>query len=232
MNSLPFALAFFWGLAGGFSHCIGMCGVFVVAYSGSPEPGSSSHRVPPVRHFLFHLGRLCTLALLGALAGVVGGITHPWAHAAGVFSLVSGIILLGLAVGFAGLIPWFHIPEPDVLGAGGGFGRRLFLKALQNRSSLKPLLIGLFVGLLPCGLTYQALVAAAVSGRALPAAATMVLFGLGTIPGLLLLGFFGSVFLGGLFMKPKFRSSMTLVAAAFMAAMAIAFIIRGWQYLN
>ena len=229
MNSLPFTLAFLWGLAGGFSHCIGMCGVFVVAYSGSPEPGSS--RVPPVRHFLFHFGRLCTLSLLGALAGIAGGITHPWGHAAGVFGLVCGIALVCLAIGFAGFIPWFHIPEPDVMGAGGGFGRRLFLKALQNRSALKPLLIGVFVGLLPCGLTYQALVAAAVTGRPGPAALTMALFGLGTIPGLLILGFFGSVFLGGLLMKPRFRSSMTYVAAAIMAVMGIAFIIRSWPYL-
>jgi sulfite exporter TauE/SafE len=81
MNSLPFALAFFWGLAGGFSHCIGMCGVFVVAYSGSPEPGKT--HIPPIRHVLFHMGRLITLGLLGAIAGVLGGVTHSWATAAG-----------------------------------------------------------------------------------------------------------------------------------------------------
>lgn len=232
MNSLPYALVFFWGLAGGFSHCIGMCGVFVVAYSGSPEPGSANNRVPLVRHFLFHFGRLCTLVILGAIAGFAGEITHLWAHAAAVFSLASGIILLGLSTAFAGFIPWFHIPEPDVLGAGGGVGRRLFLKALKNKSALKPLLIGLFVGLLPCGLTYQALVAAAVSGHPGSAAITMLLFGVGAIPGLLTLGLFGSVFLGGILMKPRFRSSMTLVAAAFMAAMAVAFIVRGWQYIG
>ena len=229
MNLLPFVLAFFWGLTGGFSHCIGMCGVFVVAYSGSPEPGKS--RVPPIRHFLFHFGRLCTLMLLGALAGLAGSITHAWGQAAGVFSLISGIVLLGLAVGFAGIVPWLHVPEPDVLGAGGGFGRRQFLKALQNKSALKPLLIGFFVGLLPCGLTYQALMAAAVTARPIPAATLMALFCLGTVPGLLILGFFGSVFLGGALMKPAFRSSMTKVAAAIMAVMAVGFIIRGLQYL-
>ncbi len=128
-------------------------------------------------------------------------------------------------------MPWFHIPEPDVLGAGGGAGRNLFLRALQNKSDLKPLFIGFFVGLLPCGLTYQALVAAAVTAKPALAAFTMILFCLGTIPGLILLGFFGSVFLGGILMKPTFRRSMTLVAAAIMAVMALAFIVRGWQYL-
>jgi len=48
-----------------------------------------------------------------------------------------------------------------------------------------PYLIGLFLGLLPCGLLYSALIAAAARGGALDGAAALVLFGIGTAPALL-----------------------------------------------
>lgn len=242
-------LAFSWGLAGGFSHCIGMCGVFVAAYTapsksqdrpGRPsdnrkrdggaavaDPPKPTVAVQPVRHLLFHAGRLATLTLLGVIAGAVGDIGHRWAEAQGAIGIAAGIAMLGLALGFAGIVPWFRIPEPDILGAGGGVLRRLFLRALKSENSLRPLLIGAFVGLLPCGLTYQALIPAATSGSIPRATEIMDLFCLGTIPGLLTLGIFGSVIFGGALMRPAFRNAMTKVAAAIMAVMGLMFIWRG-----
>jgi len=239
-------LAFSWGLAGGFSHCIGMCGIFVASYTTSSRPiaidtsrgaggrGTAVAERPKVenpaeRHIMFHLGRMFTLTLLGAIAGAIGDIGHIWAQAQGAISIVAGLVIVGLALGFAGVLPWFRIPEPDVLGAGGGVLRRLFLRALQSENSLKPLLIGGFVGLLPCGLTYQALIPAATSGSILRSMVTMALFCLGTMPGLLTLGFFGNVFLNGRLMEPKFRNTMTKVAAVIMGVMGIVFIFRGFS---
>jgi hypothetical protein len=244
-------LAFSWGLAGGFSHCIGMCGVFVAAYtapttkpkSASPISGDRSasgnttaiadtppkrtKATEPQRHFLFHFGRLFTLTLLGAIAGALGDIGHVWAQAQGVISLIAGVAMVGLALGFAGILPWFRIPEPDVLGAGGGALRRLFLRTLQSQNVLRPLMIGAFVGLLPCGLTYQALIPAATSGSILRAMSIMALFCTGTIPGLLTLGIFGNVLFGGILMRPQFRNAMTKVAAVIMGVMGVMFIMRG-----
>ena len=239
-------LAFSWGLAGGFSHCIGMCGVFVAAYTAPsrPTPARSSPPLPKregeesrsgsskptsgaVRHVLFHAGRLVTLTLLGAVAGAIGAIDHRWAAAQGVVGIAAGAVMIGLALGFAGIVPWFRIPEPDVLGAGGGVLRRLFVRALKSENVLKPLMIGAFVGLLPCGLTYQALIPAATSGSILRAMSIMALFCAGTIPGLLTLGIFGSALFGGLFTRPSFRNAMTKVAAAIMAVMGVVFIVRG-----
>lgn len=263
-------LAFSWGLAGGFSHCIGMCGVFVAAYTGPNSPSSPPVPIPTapnnggegkagsdgepteavaspitysrgrarlyplapvagggVRHLLFHSGRLVSLMALGVVAGAVGDIGHQWASVQGAIGIAAGVVMIGLALGFVGIVPWFRIPEPDVLGAGGGVLRRMFLKALQSRHSLKPFLIGLFVGLLPCGLTYQALIPAADTGSIPRAVEIMALFGLGTVPGLLTLGVFGNALFGGLLTRPTFRSGMTRVAAGIMAIMGVAFIWRG-----
>ena len=215
-------LALGLGLAGGFSHCIGMCGIFVVSYAGgSPRPGGAG------RHLLFHGGRLAALALLGAAGGAIGALGHRWASAQSVVSLAVGLVMLGLALGLAGVFPQFRLPEPDVLGAGGGRGRRVYLRALQSKHGLKPLAVGIFVGFLPCGLTYNALMAT-FTLRPLSGATLMLCFGLGTVPGLLALALFGSALFGGLLTKLPFRIAMTRVSAFFMAVLGLAFLWRGW----
>ncbi|MGI4790043.1 MAG: sulfite exporter TauE/SafE family protein [Janthinobacterium lividum] len=213
-------LALGMGLASGFSHCIGMCGIFVVSYAGVPRKGAG-------RHLLFHGGRLAALGLLGLVGGTIGALGHRWGSAQGMVSLAVGLIMLGLALGLAGIFPNLRLPEPDVLGAGGGRLRRVYLRVLQSKHGLKPLAVGVFVGFLPCGLTYNALMAT-FTLRPLPGALLMLCFGLGTVPGLLALALFGNVLHGGLLTKLPFRVAMTRVSALFMAALGLAFLWRGW----
>ena len=126
MTTTPiYLLAAAWGLAGGFSHCIGMCGIFVVSYAGMPAKGDARRFVHPERHLLFHGGRLLSLAALGVIGGALGDLSHRWAAVQGAVGVAIGLLMVGLALGMAGILPWLRIPEPDVLGAGGGRGRRL-----------------------------------------------------------------------------------------------------------
>ena len=222
-----FLLALGMGLASGFSHCIGMCGIFVVSYAGMPDRNRKRPLLHPLRHIFFHGGRLTALAVLGLAGGAIGAMGHRWASAQASVSLLVGVIMLGLALGLTGLLPGFRLPEPDVLGAGGGRLRRLYLRVLQSRSALKPLGIGVFVGFLPCGLTYNALMAT-FTLQPLSGALLMLLFGLGTIPGLLALALFGNALFGGLLLRLPFRLAMTRVSALFLAALGLAFLWRGW----
>ena len=224
-----YLLALALGLASGFSHCIGMCGVFVVSYAGAPDR-ETGRLVQPARHLLFHGGRLAALATLGLAGGAIGALGHRWASAQGAVSLAVGVVMLGLALGLAGLVPRFRLPEPDVLGAAGGRLRRAYAAVLRSRSAWKPLGVGVFVGLLPCGLTYNALMAT-FTLRPLPGAGLMLCFGLGTVPGLLALALFGRVLFGGLLMTMPFRVAMTRVSAVLMAALGLAFLWRGWTGL-
>ena len=225
-----YLLALMLGLASGFSHCIGMCGIFVVSYAGMPSKGEARRLLHPARHVLFHGGRLAALALLGLAGGMIGALGHRWASAQGAVSLAVGLVMLGLALGLAGFVPRFRLPEPDVLGAGGGRVRRAYSAVLRSHSALKPLGIGIFVGLLPCGLTYNALLAT-FTLRPLSGALLMLCFGLGTVPGLLALALFGNVLFGGLLMRMPFRVAMTRVSALLMAALGLAFLWRGWASL-
>ncbi len=226
LNS-PDILALGMGLASGFSHCIGMCGIFVVSYAGMPDKGEGRRRLRPMRHLLFHGGRLAALSLLGLTGGAIGALGHRWAVTQGILSLTVGLVMVGLALGLAGLLPRFRLPEPDVLGAGGGRLRRIYGRVLRSQNALKPLAVGVFVGFLPCGLTYNALMAT-FTLRPLSGALLMLLFGLGTVPGLLALALFGQTLFGGLLLRLPFRLAMTRVSALFMAALGLAFLWRGW----
>ena len=217
-----YSLAFLLGLASGFSHCIGMCGIFIVSYAGGQTGRGAG------RHVLFHGGRLAALMLLGLAGGAVGALGHRWASAQSGMSFVVGAVMVGLALGLAGIIPKFRLPEPDVLGAGGGVLRRAYLKVLQSKHALKPLLIGVFVGFLPCGLTYNALLPTFTQPSPVFGALLMLSFGLGTVPGLLALAVFGQSLFGGLLTRLPFRVAMTRVSAFFLAALGAAFLWRGW----
>lgn len=219
---IAYALAFGMGLAGGFSHCIGMCGIFVVSSAGGKMgvPGLG-------RHLLFHAGRLAALSGLGLAGGAIGALGHRWASLQSSLSLAVGLGMLGLALGLAGIVPKLRLPEPDILGAGGGRLRRVYRRVLQSQNAFKPLAVGLFVGLLPCGLTYNALIAT-FTLRPFTGALWMLCFGLGTVPGLLALALFGTALFGGLLIKLPFRIAMTRVSALFMAALGLAFLWRGW----
>ncbi len=159
------ALAFLAGLLGG-AHCLGMCGGFVVAAGGR-------------RAWLFHAGRLAGYAILGAAAGLAGAALDLGGAAAGLHRLrfaVSGALLLAFGLALLKLLPrrWL---EPGTAGAGA-----LIARARRRSGGGFPFLLGLPIGLLPCGLLYPMYAAAAGAGSALRGAALLIAFGLGTIP--------------------------------------------------
>jgi len=84
------------------------------------------------------------------------------------------------------LVVWALAALSDLAPFNGG--GRLFSRvagALKGRVPGHPFATGLFLGLLPCGFLYSAVVAAVARGGALQGAAALALFGLGTAPALL-----------------------------------------------
>jgi sulfite exporter TauE/SafE len=92
---------------------------------------------------------------------------------------------------------------------------------LQLDSTTSNLKLGLFNGLLPCGLVYMALLASISMGSILGGALYMFIFGLGTLPMLLAAAYFGKQFKS---MKPALFGK---AVPAFVAFIAILLIVRG-----
>lgn len=168
------------GLLGGFGHCVGMCAPFVLFVSrryAAPDAG----RAAAFRAQLWYTaGRVVTYVLLGALAGALGGVVQLAGALLGLqraASVLAGALLVLWALAaLSDLVPGFS--------AGGRLFGRL-AKAFHGRAPGHPLATGLFLGLLPCGLLYSAVLAAVARGGALEGALALALFGLGTAPALL-----------------------------------------------
>ncbi len=168
------------GLLGGFGHCVGMCSPFVLFVSRryvAPEAG----RAAAFRAQLWYTaGRVLTYALLGALAGALGGVVQLAGALLGLqraASVVAGTVLvLWALVALSDLVPGLE--------SGGSLFAKVAAR-LKGRVPGHPFAIGLFLGLLPCGLLYSAVIAAVARGGPLEGALALTLFGLGTAPALL-----------------------------------------------
>ena len=185
------AALFVLGLAGSVTHCVGMCGPFVLGQVANRLDGAGAisefGRLKAAALLPYHLGRLTTYAALGALAA---GLSQAIVAATGfreflaVMLAMGALVMLGAALGHFRLATGIAAP-----------GRMLaWLRPLFGRpTGLRGYALGLVLGLLPCGLVYGALTVAASTGTAPGGALAMAGFALGTMPALMAAGFAGAL---------------------------------------
>ncbi|CAG4883557.1 conserved membrane protein of unknown function [Georgfuchsia toluolica] len=185
MSNSGFLAIFFIGLLSG-THCVGMCGGIVSALSMQMP-----QRKPTLPlHLTYNAGRLTSYALAGAVMGELGSLSLLLNHAlpvqmvlyvaANLMLLAMGLYLLGVtgAAAFvekAGKWLWPRI-QP------------LSSHFLPVSSVKQAFPLGMLWGWLPCGLVYGVLSMALFTGSAWRGALTLLAFGLGTLPNLLLAG--------------------------------------------
>ena len=173
--------------------------------SASPElPGSKlAEQAPPVRtvaasawfHLWLNLGRLVSYALVGAAIGALGSVLFAGGQMAGVgsslrrvISMTTGLLLIWFGLsqaqpGFLPALPLLH-PGQRIHTSVNGWMLRLSSRA----QPLRPLLLGLLWGLIPCGFLYAGQLRAAETQSWLGGAAVMLAFGAGTLPTMLATG--------------------------------------------
>lgn len=212
----------------GTGHCIGMCGPLVVALPGQTGRFSA--------HLAYHTGRLITYTMIGALMGAAGsGLIHLAAYLGGNpmlwvtrlqvgISLVAGLFLLffGLSrLGFIAEPEWLAIASPNRLPG----WKSLISKAPDQRGDRDLLLMGLLLGGLPCGLSYAAFAKALAGASVLSGAFMALIFGLGTLPGLLAIG------AGAALLLHRFRQQADILAGLIMLGMAAILLIKALEVM-
>jgi uncharacterized protein len=168
------------GLVGGFGHCVGMCSPFVLFVSRRYAPPHGGRVAALAAQGWYTAGRVATYSALGAAAGALGGVVE-------LAGTLLGIQRAASVVAGGALVIWALVALSDLVPGPGG-GGRLFARvagALKGRIPGHPFATGLFLGLLPCGLLYSALIAAVARGGAIEGASGLAVFGLGTAPALL-----------------------------------------------
>ncbi len=169
----------------GSGHCVGMCGGIVTALGLGIQQERSGKRLALV--LSYNLGRLLTYGILGILAGWLTMTLMPpasfwrWPRLlAGLFMVLMGLYVTGWWLGLTylerlGQPLWRHISP-------------ITRKLLPIRNPGQAILAGLIWGWLPCGMVYSALAVSAVQAQPLASGLSMLAFGLGTLPTMMLSG--------------------------------------------
>lgn len=213
--------AFLVGFLGSM-HCVGMCGGLVTTLS------MSRPHIWWTGLLSYQAGRIATYTFLGLIAGMLGMIITkmPWVSGlqqglavfAGLLMIIFGLNLAGwLADPFVrmmtkvttmiGLTRWIHA-------------------ATSSRMPMSWLMVGLFNGLLPCGLVYAGLALSLTSGNIALSATMMFSFGLGTIPAMM----FVPVVLKSA--SPATRGWILKIAALLLIGLGILTMMRGGSWMH
>lgn len=153
-------------------HCAGMCGPLACSLMPVRGDRADAQTVSTV----YHVSRLTSYTLLGALAGGVGRLPLTWISHSALRWLpwVTVVFFVALA------LRWDrHIPKFAFLGR---FTLRLqgWLRGRSRTEAAAAL--GFATPLLPCGPLYFLIALATLSGSALRGVEFMLAFGLGTVP--------------------------------------------------
>lgn len=216
------------GLAGGATHCAGMCAPFVLAQGAAraaAADGGRLARLSGAALLPYHLGRALGYGALGALAGGAAGVLtlSDSGNRAWLAGPLLAAALIMLAQGCARLggrwVPaWAaRLPVPGLPAA----VQRMVGRMMAAPSGWRGVVLGLLLSALPCGLLYGALLGAAAAGSALGGALAMAAFVVGTMPALMGVGLLGGIFVRrfGAVLRPA-AAALFLVNAAVLGLMA------------
>ena len=200
------------GLLGSF-HCVGMCGPLALSLPLKDDSVWSKFS----GGLLYNAGRIVTYSLFGLLFGVIGKSValfgfQQW------LSIILGVLII------------FFIILPKRLSSFNNnnfvlnyFGKlRSSLGKLFSQKNYSSLFsIGLLNGLLPCGLVYMAAAGAVATGDIVNSISFMAFFGLGTLPMMWSIAFFGNYV--GIGLRQKIRKAYPYM----LMLMACLLILRG-----
>lgn len=197
MNSPSLGISFLIGLTAGVSSCMALIGGLILGISAkwNQEHSESSAFSRFAPHLYFHLGRILGFGLLGGILGLFGSVIHFSNLFLGFTTLVVGIIMVLLGLNLTNLSPRlgsFSLKLPKFLG-----------KNIDGEDSGKipTMITGAATFFLPCGFTLAMQAYAVSTGNFMMGALAMALFALGTVPGLLSIGFVSAVLRGDLLKK-------------------------------
>ncbi len=195
-------------------HCVAMCGPLSCAFAPAKAEDGNPHLVLTV----YHLAKLVSYGLVGALAGGLGSIVITTVEASWLNYLPWVLVVFFLLIAFR--LDRFLL-KPRAL---GGLYRKVTARFARLRKPVAAGIIGFASPLLPCGPLYVIFGLALFSGSFMRGAEFAVGFGLGTLP---LLWFAQSQF-----MRMHLRLSPVWLArlqrsVALVAALVVAWRLRG-----
>jgi len=195
-------------------HCVGMCGPIAIAL---PLHGDTKAK-KLLGGILYNLGRTLTYTIMGVVFGTIGQGLGALGFQRWV-SIITGSLMIA-TVFFPGIF------KLDLGAKKKGFSLinqvKLGLRKLFSTKTFASLFfIGLLNGLLPCGPLYSALIISTGTGHIIDSMMFMMMFGLGTMPLLLLVTIIGN------FISINIRNKISKSLPILIFIIGALFILRG-----
>ncbi len=212
------ASLFLAGVMSGFTHCVAMCGPFVISQSGKMEKTSDMLLFP------YHFGRITTYVCLAVLLSTVLNIVFLYlpirSFIIAPILMVAGLVFLSQA--FPRLVKFFPWVSSIKLSFPYLWVQKIFGLLSNQPTPLKTFMMGIVLGFMPCAMVTSALLAASTAQNIFDAGFSMFAFGLGTVPALVITSFAGQA------LKIKYSRAMPYIIQAMMVWSGVwLFIIAG-----
>lgn len=207
------SIAFTLGLVSSL-HCLGMCGP--IAFALPLNRSNFASKASGI--LLYNTARILTYGVLGALFGFLGKAFFT-AGFQRTLSIAVGVVFVLWTV-----LPWLGIRSFNIEKWSYSFISSFIGKArtwFKRGGTLSLFTIGIFNGILPCGMVYLALAGAVSSGNAADGFLFLVFFGLGTLPMMFMAAYSFDLFPQAL--RSKFRKAVPI----FILILGFLFILRG-----
>ncbi|OAH57953.1 MULTISPECIES: sulfite exporter TauE/SafE family protein [Bacillaceae] len=193
-------------------HCVGMCG-------GIMSTWTLQSKAPLLQTVMaYNVGRIITYMVVGGFMGFIGSFVDAAGRIVGLqgmANILGGLfILLWVFKKYSlPITKWTPIQLPIV--------QNILAKNKEKVGVFPIFFSGLLLGFLPCGLTYAMHMKAAATGSTWSGVITLLFFGIGTLPALLVVGLFSVA------LSKTLRSKVLLFANALAVFIGIVSILRG-----
>jgi sulfite exporter TauE/SafE len=177
------------GMLGG-AHCVGMCGGIACVLERKEQSIVVFKKNWHISNTVYlHIGRITMYMLMGAVMGGVGSISlviKPFAHLHFVWFLIGNLALIALGLRLVRVRWYLRYPVFErVVQYFLSYFKKLGV-LFADRVNKHPFVTGMIWGIMPCGVTLSVLFFSLLTGHVFWGAVLMGIFGLITLPYLLL----------------------------------------------
>ena len=194
-------------------HCVGMCGPIAISLPVKYLPQHKKF----AGVVLYNIGRVFSYSLLGLIFGFIGRQIFIRGFA-DIFSIMIGVVIILSAIIFYFNNKYLKVGFIERLTA---ILQRIIATNIQKKQLGGMFLIGAANGLLPCGMVYFAIAGALATGNVVYGILFMAMFGLGTVPLMIVVSNFGYL------ISISLRNTIKKIIPYFLLLMGVLLVLRG-----
>ncbi len=180
-TKINYLSSFIIGIVASLSTCMAIVGGLLLSMSATFA--KEGNKIKP--QLMFHLGRIISFFLLGAVIGKIGTVFSLNTTITFVLNIIVVFIMFILGLNLLEIFPWAKKLQPTI----PKFISKKTYSTSNLNNTLTPFIVGISTFFLPCGFTQSMQIYTLTIGSFLKGGLTMLFFTLGTLPVLLLISF-------------------------------------------